>query len=69
MDKHRATDGNLNLEQYHYQFVQRWRCPVPQCNSDDLRAVKGRVPNGDGTDSRWTECRACGHRFMLVIEG
>lgn len=49
-----------------YVFVERTRCPV--CGSPSLRAYKTLPPDGDGSVSRYTRCRACGHKFIVVEE-
>jgi len=47
-----------------YVHVPAVRCPG--CGSDRLRVYKTQRDNG--TVSRWTKCRACGSKFIVVYE-
>jgi len=46
-------------------FLEKPRCP--SCNSADLQ-TKRSAKNGDASTSRNTTCRACGLKFVIVIE-
>ena len=48
-----------------YVSWRRPRCPL--CNSYRLRSYK-TVANGDGTLTRYSKCRDCGTRLILVVE-
>ena len=49
-----------------YVYLRRTRCPI--CGQADLSTTKSRT-DGDGTTTRWTRCRRCQHRFIVVVEG
>jgi C4-type Zn-finger protein len=48
-----------------YVFVTKTRCPV--CDSADLQTIRSKTQD-DGTISRRTACRTCGHRFFVILE-
>lgn len=48
-----------------YVFIQRPRCP--QCESLDLQTTKSKMGD-DCSRMRWTRCRSCNHRFIVVAE-
>ena len=48
-----------------YVFIPRARCP--ECDSADLLTYHS-ADNGDGSTTRHTQCRHCGHKFKVVIE-
>lgn len=41
------------------------RCP--DCGSTELISFRS-IANGDGTRTKWTRCKWCSARFVLVIE-
>lgn len=47
-------------------FVERPRCPA--CNSTKLKTLRSVADQGDGSCKRRTQCKACDHRFDLVLE-
>jgi len=47
-----------------YLYVRRPRCI---CGSVKLKSYATRR-NGDGSLTRYTRCRACGRRLILVVE-
>lgn len=48
-----------------YVFVERPKCP--RCGSPDLRTY-GTRKGGDGTISRYAQCRACLVKLVVVLE-
>jgi DNA-directed RNA polymerase subunit M/transcription elongation factor TFIIS len=48
-----------------YVFVARPRCP--RCHSVDLKVYK-TIDNGDDSLTRYTTCRSCGNKFLVVAE-
>lgn len=50
-----------------YVRVTRPQCPVPTCRSFDLHCYR-TMPEQEGTLTRYTQCRACGARFIVVLE-
>jgi DNA-directed RNA polymerase subunit M/transcription elongation factor TFIIS len=48
-----------------YVFVPRARCPG--CESADFLTYRSAA-NGDGSTTRHTQCRYCGHKFRVVME-
>lgn len=53
-------------ERTRYVFVVRARCP--QCGSADLQTVRSHTDQAEGSVTRRTQCRACDHRFFVVLE-
>jgi hypothetical protein len=49
------------------RYVHHRRPRCPQCCSTSLRSYK-TLRNGDGSVTRYTACKGCGHRFILVLE-
>ena len=48
-----------------YVYVERPRCP--ECQSVQILAYK-TIDGGDGSLSRYTLCRSCHAKFILVME-
>jgi len=60
-----ATDNDV-AEWGRIVFCLKPRCPI--CGSDNLRTLKSRPQESDGSRTRETVCRDCHHNFLLVIE-
>jgi len=43
------------------------RCPNPDCGSTKHSSYRS-IENGDGSRTKWTVCKACGQRFIIVLE-
>lgn len=52
-------------ETLRYVFVEKPRCP--RCGSDQLKTTRSD-DQGDGTTSKTTNCRECGHHFFVIVE-
>ena len=61
----RPDDDHDPAERQRYCFIERARCTV--CGSDDLK-TKRSIAESDGSITRPTTCRACGHDFVVVVE-
>ncbi len=49
-----------------YVFIERPRCP--ECGSTHLRTIRSKSDKNDGSTSRRTVCKACGHKFFVIVE-
>jgi len=58
--QHATADAPLR-----YVFIDRPRCPA--CDSTDLQTIRSQDQH-DGTTARRTTCKACGHRFFVIVE-
>lgn len=54
----------MNAPSYVHLVVERPRCP--RCGSYSLFCYRS-CHNGDGTRTKWTQCRECAHRFRVII--
>ena len=52
-------------ERERYVYITKARCPL--CQSDNLKTCKIRREN-DGSKTKETKCRDCGHFFYVVVE-
>ena len=48
-----------------YIFHSRPRCPA--CESPNLKTLRS-TSQSDGSTTRRTLCRQCGHRFFIILE-
>jgi len=48
-----------------YIYFQRPRCP--ECGSTKFDG-KGTQRNGDGSTTRYADCRGCGQKLLIVAE-
>lgn len=49
-----------------YVFAPRVQCP--ECHSPDLQTVRSMPIESDGSRARYTHCRACAFKFVVVVE-
>jgi DNA-directed RNA polymerase subunit RPC12/RpoP len=49
-----------------YVFIERPRCPA--CGSTELQTVRSKSDKTDGSTSRRTACKECGHKFFVIVE-
>ena len=54
--------GDLRMD---LVFITRARCPA--CGSADLQTIRSE-DQGDGSTLRRTFCRACFHKFRVIVE-
>ena len=61
-DQHQnaSTDDSLR-----YVYIERPRCPV--CGSTNLQTIRSKDQR-DGSVSRRTACKECGHRFFVIVD-
>lgn len=57
--------GNFANDHLRYVFVERTRCPA--CGATDLQTLRSKTDQ-DGSVSRRTACRTCGHKFFVILE-
>lgn len=43
------------------------RCPNVNCNSTRHSSYRS-IDNGDGSRTKWTTCKVCKRRFIIVLE-
>lgn len=55
-------------EDLRYVFVERVKCPKPNCRSANVTSYGTMAPETDGTQRRYTICRSCGWRFITILE-
>lgn len=48
-----------------YVFVELPRCP--ECGGTRHRAYRS-VEQGDGSRMKWTECKTCHEKFIVILE-
>lgn len=49
-----------------YVYVTRLQCP--RCGSVDLRVYRTEPERDDGSIARYTQCKGCKARFVVVAE-
>lgn len=60
-----TTSKDSAAERTRYVYIERPRCPA--CRGTDLQTVRSKT-EPDGSISRRTTCRTCGHKFFVIIE-
>lgn len=64
MSEHKPQrEGDIDPSRYVY--YERPKCP--RCASTNLLTYKS-TRHGDAAVSRYTACRSCGEKFILVLE-
>lgn len=61
----RSTASTTDADQPVYISVKRPRCP--RCGGVKLRTYKS-IDNGDGSVTRYSRCRDCDRRMILIVE-
>jgi hypothetical protein len=62
-----GPDANAD-DSLRYVFIQRIIVQCPGCHSTDLKTLRSKTDKSDGSVSRRTLCKACGHRFFVIVE-
>jgi DNA-directed RNA polymerase subunit M/transcription elongation factor TFIIS len=64
---HAPKHDHFNFASLAGRYVHCRRPRCPKCRATSLRSYK-TLRSGDGSVTRYTACKDCGHRFILVLE-
>lgn len=61
-----AAGPRDHAETLRYVFIRRPRCPA--CDRTRLETYKSATSEDGQVVTRYTRCRDCGHRFIVILE-